>query len=333
MESLKIPKLYVLKDPTSMEIRYVGITIRPLQERLAGHLNDVRNRPDVNYHKVNWIRKILSENKKPVIELVSEFDTLEEVKQAEIDYIAKYKALYKLTNCTIGGDHLGERSHSREAILKKSTTRSVDQYNIFGEFLRSFEMTEDAARHLKLSSASKITSCCRKDRKHAHGYIWRYKGEELGDISDIDRYSLCFNTLVQYTLDGEVVELYDSYLTASKAVGDNSKGGNIAATCRGKQRQCKGFLWKLEPNFEYLDESLIDKEEVVKIRERNKTKGISVSQYDLSKNLIATYISVSEACRAVYGNTHRRKQITDCCNKGNFSQYDNYIWQYCPVEE
>jgi len=88
-----------------------------------------------------------------------------------MDYIALYKQKYKLTNCTIGGDHCGERIHTRETILKRSTTRAVCQFNIFGEYLRTFEITEDAARYLNISSASKITMCCKGNREHSHGYI------------------------------------------------------------------------------------------------------------------------------------------------------------------
>jgi hypothetical protein len=88
-----------------------------------------------------------------------------------MDYIAKFKEEYNLTNGTKGGDHLGFRTHSRESILKRGTTRSIKQYNIFGEFLREFEIIEDAVRFLKLTSGSKITSCCKKDRDHAYSYI------------------------------------------------------------------------------------------------------------------------------------------------------------------
>lgn len=101
---------------------------------------------------------------------MSTYNNLEEAKQAEIDYIYKFKDVYNLTNCTKGGDHLGFASHSRETILKKSNTRGVDQYNILGELISSYEITEDAARFIG-HNGSKITSCCKKQRQHAYGYI------------------------------------------------------------------------------------------------------------------------------------------------------------------
>ena len=321
------PKLYVLKDPETLKIRYVGITIRKLQERLSGHMSDVTSRPDLNYHKICWIRSLLDKGLKPIIELVAEYETLDEVKIAEMEYIAKYKVEYNLTNCTIGGDHLGERSHTRESVLKKSTTRAISQYNIFGEHLRDFEMTEDAARFLNISSASKITMCCKHNRNHAHGYIWRYFGEELGDISKLDKTSICFNKLVQYNLDGEYIAHFDTFASAAIAVDDKSKGANIRSVILGKQRQCKGFLWKMEPNFEYINEEFIDKS-VVNLRENKTGKdGISVCQYTLDRKFIRVFKTICEASNAVLGSINGRKQITNCCLNSELS-YKNYKWSY-----
>lgn len=45
-----------LKDPETNAIRYVGITTKSLEKRLKGHLRDVKNRPDLNYHKISWLK-------------------------------------------------------------------------------------------------------------------------------------------------------------------------------------------------------------------------------------------------------------------------------------
>ena len=37
-------KAYVLKDPETLEIRYVGITRRTLQQRLQDHISTVRSK-------------------------------------------------------------------------------------------------------------------------------------------------------------------------------------------------------------------------------------------------------------------------------------------------
>lgn len=103
--------------------------------------------------------------------MVDVFDNLESAKQFEINYIAKYKEKYNLTNDTPGGDYVAYNAHSRETILKRKSTKKVVQYNIFGELICIYDVTEDAVRALGLSSGSKITMCCKHKRAHAHGYI------------------------------------------------------------------------------------------------------------------------------------------------------------------
>lgn len=242
---MQITKVYVLKDPTNYQIRYVGITTKSLQERLNGHLSDIKNRPDLNYHKISWLRKLNRKGLIPIIEEIAEFNTIEEAKEYEIEYIAKYKDEYDLTNATIGGDHPGYRIHSRKSILKKKTTRAITQYDIFGGKIAEYEMIEDAVRALGLSSGSKLTMCCRGKRPNAHGYVWRYKGNDFG-IAVNNPNSLDFCDLIQLDLEGNEIARFDSYLVASAAVGDCSKGGNIAACVMGRQNTCKGFKWKVE---------------------------------------------------------------------------------------
>ena len=104
---------------------------------------------------------------------------------------------------------------------------------------------EDIGRTLNLrdKACSHITQCCKGTRQHAYGYIWRYKGDPLGDISNINPKSLYFNKLVQYDSKGNRVAEYDSYLKAAEAIGDRSKGGNIASVISGKQKSCKGYFF------------------------------------------------------------------------------------------
>ena len=69
-------KLYVLQDPNTLEIRYIGITMKNLSERLNKHLIDVKNRSYKSPKKVKWIESIISQNKLPIISLIKEFDTI-----------------------------------------------------------------------------------------------------------------------------------------------------------------------------------------------------------------------------------------------------------------
>lgn len=321
---------YVLVDPRTNMPRYVGITNRSLKARLAGHLNDIYNRPDLNKHKTAWFKQILLEGLMPRIEQIAELPSLKALKQFEIDYIKENREKYDLINQTPGGDWVGFNAHSRESILKKKTTRAIVQYNILGEKIAEFEMTEDVARtyNMRPKACSHITQCCKGTRKQAYGYVWRYRGEELGDISDIDPRSASFNKIVQYSLNGERLSEYDSYIEASRKIGDNSHGANIKACCLGEQKTCKGYVFQLEPTFVYFDqekyENVMRSAKNIYINRSNcKSK---VRKYSLDGKFIQEFSSLLEAARSI-NLTNGRHRIKECCENLR-DNYKGFFWKY-----
>lgn len=318
---------YVLVDPNTQVPRYVGITTRTLKERFAGHMNDIINRPNLNSHKTAWFRKLAKGGQIPEIKQIAEFSNLEDLKEFEKEYIKKYKEKYKLINKTLGGDWYGETAHTRETILKKKTTRPIVQYNCLGEKIAEFEITEDACRVYGYPSASHITSCCRKKRHHAFGYIWRYKEDDLDDLSNINPNSLDFNILVMYDTKGNRIKEFNSYTKAAKEIGDNSGGSNITAVCRGLQKHCKGFSFQLEPKYVYFDTNLYkEKTSGWHIPKHQKINGLSVDQYDLTGKFIQKWNSVSEAAEKVYGTRNSRPRIKECY-EGKRSDFKGYKWK------
>lgn len=332
MEYTKKFKAYVLVDPNTRVPRYVGITTKSLKVRFAGHLRDVYHRPDLNKHKTNWFKSLLSQNKMPEIQQIAEFDNEIEMKQFEKDYIAQYKTLYDLINQTPGGDWIGNQAHSRESILKKSNTRAVVQYNVLGEKIAEFEITEDIMRayNLRNKACSHITQCCKGTRSSAYGYIWTYKNAAIPDFSKIDATSVSFNKIVQYDANGHRIAEFESYATASAAIGDNSNGSNIRAVIIGMQKSCKGFYFQLEPTYVYFDQALFEKrlkqsQQLSKPQfNPNSTK---VLQYTLSGDFVAEYNSLSAASIAVLGTQNGRKKIKECC-EGTRTDYKKFIWKY-----
>ena len=61
--------IYVLKHPDTLEIRYVGKTVRKLSRRLGNHIANAKGNKH-NKHLSNWILSILKEGKRPIIELL-----------------------------------------------------------------------------------------------------------------------------------------------------------------------------------------------------------------------------------------------------------------------
>lgn len=90
-------KIYGLLDPDTREVRYIGKTSRDLKHRYREHIND-----DLKYnsHKVNWIKKLKSLNKLPLIELIEECTELN-WSEREKYWITQFN---NLTNSTEGGE-------------------------------------------------------------------------------------------------------------------------------------------------------------------------------------------------------------------------------------
>jgi hypothetical protein len=94
-------RIYTLKDPLTLEVRYVGITTAALPLRLRGHVTAARiERPT---HRTNWVNSLTSEGLAPIIEEVD--SGVGEWEKTEQSWIARFKANgARLTNSTDGGN-------------------------------------------------------------------------------------------------------------------------------------------------------------------------------------------------------------------------------------
>lgn len=94
----KTCSIYVLKDPVSGEVRYVGKTSTTLEARLKSHLGYTAKN-----HRSFWLNSLKIKNLKPTIELIEKC-TITDWQEREIYWIQYYKdSGAKLTNSTSGG--------------------------------------------------------------------------------------------------------------------------------------------------------------------------------------------------------------------------------------
>ena len=108
--------IYALKCSDTLQVRYIGKARNP-KKRLWGHVSEAKK--GANTHKNNWLNKLLSEGKRPKVEVVEE-TTDEKWEERERFWIAFYKNDY-LTNATPGGEGGGMAKgfkHSAETIAK-----------------------------------------------------------------------------------------------------------------------------------------------------------------------------------------------------------------------
>ena len=94
---MKTVFIYVLKDPETGEVRYVGKSIQP-KKRFRDHLCE-----KTKTHRVNWFKSLASRGLKPIMEIEDEAqENWEAIEAAYIQFFREQGC--KLVNGTEGGE-------------------------------------------------------------------------------------------------------------------------------------------------------------------------------------------------------------------------------------
>jgi hypothetical protein len=118
-----------------------------------------------------------------------------------------------------------------------SKKRPIIQLSMNGnEILAEYESINDAGRKLGLNSRG-IGNALTGKNKSAHGFKWKYK-----DITGFGETYSFKSPVVQMTLEGELIMVHDSVLSASKKVGCSRNA--IMKVIRGHKTSHWGFKWK-----------------------------------------------------------------------------------------
>lgn len=145
-------QLYGLYCPYSNILKYIGITIGLLSTRLSGHL-----RKPTNGKIALWFNELKKDNKTPIIRLIREYDSYEDLLIGEINEIKKNRENnVNLLNIADGGDinpMLG-KTHSEEAKLKisknnKGLKRSKEQIERRKELLTMLWSDEEWSENVR----------------------------------------------------------------------------------------------------------------------------------------------------------------------------------------
>lgn len=92
---MKKATVYALRDKRKREVFYVGVTAYSADNRLADHLNSVKNGTHLNKHFANKVRKIGAEN---VECIVLEQPPMAKRWDREREWIERLSKKHKLTN-------------------------------------------------------------------------------------------------------------------------------------------------------------------------------------------------------------------------------------------
>ena len=163
-KNLKKQFIYILKDPISMEIKYVGKSNNP-ERRLKSHMSEyslIENWTSKN----KWLKHLKNNNLYPEMEIIDNGPD-QNINQLEKKWIIYYKSIgIKLTNETEGGDGFDwtGRKHNEENIMKMKMNhpfrKTIIQFDLENNIINKYDSSHDAGIKTGFSR-SQIVNCCK----------------------------------------------------------------------------------------------------------------------------------------------------------------------------
>ena len=169
-----IAYIYVLRNPLTNEIRYVGQTTRK-EYRFKEHISDAKQKIGDEYvnnrYVCKWIRKIIAlYGIPPIYEIIDSAENGEQIDALEISYINNLSNKgIKLTNLNGGGKSTFKLNNNQLNQAKingkkkaERTRKHVLQYTKDGVFINEFDSLTDAAKSIgdNKSIRNNISGCC-----------------------------------------------------------------------------------------------------------------------------------------------------------------------------
>ncbi len=242
---------------------YFGITSKTLQQRWkAGYRENPRLQNTINkYGEDEFIREVVLDNL-----------TKDEACAEEIKHIAEYKATDKNIgfNISIGGTApMAGRHHTEEAKKKFSETRRGENNSFYGK-----KHTKETREHLSEMFKGKKHTEEWKRGQSERAKLWhqthenpmkgnhRFAGKNNPNYGKTGSKCPSAVAVNQFDLDGNFIKRFGSIVEAAHEFGLYN-GSHISDVCRGKRKQCKGYIWKYATDVDvhFVDEDCDESEE------------------------------------------------------------------------
>ena len=106
------------------ELRYIGQTTIPPEQRLTAHLSWAKNHRQS--HLCNWLAKLLNKGERPQIKAICEADNQDELNRLEREWIVNgWASGVRLVNACEGGDSGGARPYARGVPRSEETKAKI----------------------------------------------------------------------------------------------------------------------------------------------------------------------------------------------------------------
>ena len=141
--------------------------------------------------------------------------------------------------------------------LSKLQSKPILQYDLKGNFIKEWESGKEVSEKNGFNPIN-ISSCLRKKGKSAHGFIWRFKENNVylnimppkrkkhkeRKPNKSGKYGIK-KPIHQYDKDGKFIKEYEGIIDVKK---DGFRPDAISACCRGVQKTSGGFIWRYKHN-------------------------------------------------------------------------------------
>jgi len=206
---MSLIKIYILIDPRNGHVRYVGKTNNPLK-RLSKHISVAKK--STKSHKNAWIKGLLNDNFKPILEVIDEIDEKDWIFW-EVYWISQFKTWsFNLLNVMSGGEgvSIGTIPWNKGSI----------------GVMKSNSATWKKGQHVSIRTQWK------KGIRNNISGEWK--------IGHLSPRSIKIKLL---TLDGVFFKEFNSYTDAAKYIGVAQSA--ITNCIRRKTFKCKNFIIKI----------------------------------------------------------------------------------------
>lgn len=205
--------IYVLIDPNTLRVMYVGQTKRNIKKRFIEHISKAKNGNHTD--KFNqWIKSLLDNNQLPIIELVEQCNESFRVSREQY-WISHYSCIL---NQTKGGEF-----NSEEGLL------------IVSSKLKGRHRDEQTRQKISQGHIGKILSNETKQKLREHN---------LGKKQSLEqRFKTSRGGVVQYSKNMEFIKEYPTLGEVLKEYPNMSKG-TLSTACTGRLKTYYGFIWK-----------------------------------------------------------------------------------------
>lgn len=145
-------------------------------------------------------------------------------------------------------------SIAEDKSLRFVHSKEVHQYDIDGNYIQSFDNSEEAAKALNMKTSRSIRKVCDGKLRQTHGFQWRHeKYDKIESIRDDNRVKFTTTKEVhQYNMNGEYIQSFASSSIATQFLNEENPT-KIKRACLGDVRQAYGFLWSYKKVNNYND--------------------------------------------------------------------------------